>query len=305
MDWVGKYLTPTFILLLSILVIITFIKPMGQISQYPPQGDYISKVLFTGLLDGYNTMDALASLAFSIIIISNIKKLGVEEPKLIAIETAKSSFLAVVGMTVIYSSLAYMGATSLGSVGQGSNGGVILSMVSNHYYGFIGKILLAAIVGVACLKTAIGLITACSEMFVKMFPNSVSYERYALIFTILSLIIANFGLESIIQLSIPVLMFLYPLAITLIILSLLCPITGKDKDIYVWTTGTTMAAAIFDFLNELPGFLKSNKIIEGLINFAKNYLPGFQYGFGWVLFAILGALIGFVISYSKKLGRRE
>ena len=202
LDWVGKYLTPIFVVLLSILLIATYVSPMGQVSQYPPQGAYIDKPLFTGLLDGYNTMDALASLAFAIVIISNIEKLGVQNPKGKAIETFKSGLVCLVGMGVIYASLAYMGATSLASVSRADNGGAIMSMVSNHYFGFIGKILLAAIVTVACLKTAIGLITSCAQMFSELFPKSISYNKYAFVFTIFSFIIANFGLNKIIQLSI-------------------------------------------------------------------------------------------------------
>ena len=273
---------------------------MGHISQYPPQGDYISKALFTGLLDGYNTMDALASLAFAIIITSNIKSLGVENPKSIAIETAKSGLVAIAGMTIIYASLSYMGATSLESVDQASNGGVILSMVSDHYYGFGGKILLAGIVGIACLKTAIGLITACSKMFNEMFPNTISYKKYAILFTLFSLVIANFGLENIIKLSIPVLMFLYPLAITLIMLGLLTPLIQKNSKIYGWTTGITIVAAIFDFLKVLPDSLKNNIVIGELINFAGSYLPGFEYGFGWVIPAAIGFIIGSIRSRHLK-----
>ena len=152
LDWVGKYLTPAFLALLSILLVATYAKPMGQVNMYLPQGNYFDNPLFTGFLDGYNTMDALASLAFAIIIISNIQKLGIRKPSSIAVEILKSGFVCVIGMTVIYASLAYLGATSLGSVGHGDNGGIILSMVSNHYFGFIGQVLLAAIVGVACLK---------------------------------------------------------------------------------------------------------------------------------------------------------
>ena len=234
LDWIGKYLTPIFLILLSTLLLITYIKPMGQVGQFPPQGDYVSNALFRGFLDGYNTMDALASLAFAIIITSSIKKMGVDNPRIIAVETAKSGLVAIIGMTIIYGSLAYMGATSLGSVSRASNGGVILSMVSEYYYGVIGKILLAAIVAVACLKTAIGLITACSSIFSEMFPNSISYSKYAVLFTLSSLVIANFGLENIIKLSVPVLMFLYPLAIALIILSLLTPFIDKNRYIYIY-----------------------------------------------------------------------
>jgi len=295
LDWVGKYLTPVFMVLLSILLIATYIKPMGQVTQYAAQGSYIDKPLFTGLLDGYNTMDALASLAFAIVIISNIEKLGVKNPKRKAIEICKSGLVCIVAMSVIYASLAYMGATSLGSVSRADNGGKIMSMVSEHYFGFIGKLLLAAIVTVACLKTAIGLITSCAQMFNEMFPKSVSYNKYAVIFTLFSLIIANFGLNRIIQLSIPVLMFLYPLAITLIILSLLAPIIKKQRDIYRWTIILVMIAAFFDFCNALPEAIKGTAIMKRIVNFAHMYLPGFDYGFGWIIPALTGFIIGFVI----------
>ena len=295
LDWVGKYLTPVFILLLSIILVATYISPMGQINQYEPQGSYVTRSLFTGLLDGYNTMDALASLAFAIIIISNIKKLGVKNPRSIAIETCKSGLISVIGMTIIYGSLAYMGATSLGSVSRASNGGIILSMVSNHYFGVIGKVLLAAIVGIACLKTAIGLITACSEMFSEMFPSSISYRKYAVIFTLFSFMVANFGLDNIIKLSIPVLMFLYPLAITLIVLSLLAPFIHKQSDIYKWTTGLTIIAAFFDLCKALPEPMQENIVVKRVVDFAQLYLPGFDYGFGWILPALCGFLIGLII----------
>jgi len=295
LDWVGKYLTPVFVALLSILLIATYIKPMGQVSQYQAQGSYIDRALFTGLLDGYNTMDALASLAFAIVITSNIEKLGVRNPKRKATEICKSGLVCVAGMGVIYASLAYMGATSLGSVSRADNGGEIMSMVSEHYFGFVGKVLLAAIVTVACLKTAIGLITSCSQMFSEMFPKSISYNKYAVIFTVFSFIIANFGLNTIIQLSIPVLMFLYPLAITLIILSLLAPIINKQRDIYRWTTVLTMIAAFFDFCNALPKPIKDTIIIKKIIDFANMCLPGFDYGFGWIMPALGGFIIGFII----------
>lgn len=295
LDWVGKYLTPAFLALLSILLIATYVNPMGQVNQYAAQGNYVNQPLFAGLLDGYNTMDALASLAFAIIIISNIQKLGIKNPRLIAIETSKSGLVSVIGMTIIYASLAYMGATSLGSVSRADNGGIILSMVSDHYLGFIGKVLLAAIVGVACLKTAIGLITSCSEMFSEMFSKSLSYRNYAIIFTLFSFIIANFGLNNIIQLSLPVLMFLYPLAITLILLSLLTPFIHKQSDVYKWTTGLTIIAAFFDLCKALPESLQQNIVVKQIVYFAHLYLPGFDYGFGWILPAFCGFLIGLII----------
>ena len=141
LDWVGMYLTPAFVGLLSILIIATVVRPMGNPVNYPALGNYATQPLFTGIIDGYNTMDALASLAFAIIIISNIEKLGVTDPKRKAIETLKSGIVCLVGMGVIYSALAYMGATSLGSVESGANGGIILASVSKHYFGLFGQVL--------------------------------------------------------------------------------------------------------------------------------------------------------------------
>ena len=132
-------------------------------------------------------------------------------------------------------------------------------------------------------------------MFTAMFPRTLSYNKYAIIFTVFSFAIANFGLNSIIQISIPVLMFLYPLAITLIALSLLAPIINKQMDIYRWTTSLTILAAIFDFLNALPKEIKSRPIISKLIDFAHSYLPGFSYGFGWIVPALIGFIIGIAI----------
>lgn len=300
LDLVGKYLTPIFLVLLSILLIATFIKPMGQASHYAAQGKYISSPLTTGLLDGYNTMDALASLAFAIIIISNVRKLGIKSSNAIAAETFKSGLVSAAFMAIIYASLVYMGATSLGSVKRADNGGSILSMVSNHYLGVIGKVLLAAIVVIACVKTAIGLITSCAEMFSEMFPKFISYKKYAIIFTICSFAIANFGLNAIIKLSIPVLMFLYPLAITLIILSLLNPIIHKQSYIYKWTTVLTAIAAFFDLCKALPDSLSKTDMISYIVNFAHLYLPGFDYGFGWIVPAFCGFIIGLITYLIRK-----
>src|SRR5699024_2297794 len=52
LDWVGKYLTPTFLALLSVLIIATLTNPMGEVSQFEAQGKYVTGSLFTGILDG-------------------------------------------------------------------------------------------------------------------------------------------------------------------------------------------------------------------------------------------------------------
>ena len=88
--------------------------------------------------------------------------------------------------------------------------------------------------GSACLKTAIGLITACAETFKEMFPRTISYKAYVVVFSVLTTLVANVGLTNIIAYSLPVLMFLYPLAITLILLALLSPLFKDRQVVYVY-----------------------------------------------------------------------
>lgn len=300
MDNIGKILTPTFLILLSVLVILANVKPMGPLGQIKPTQNYQNNPLFVGILDGYNTMDALASLAFAIIIISSIRKLGVKDSNQIAKETLKSGIICLFAMSTVYVSLAFMSSSSVKIMKLGNNGGIILSNISFYYLGNFGKILLAAIVIIACLKTAIGLIIACSEIFIQMYPNSLSYKTYAIIFTLISFLIANLGLQNIISLSIPVLMYLYPLAIVLIFLSLLYPLIGRNKIIFNFTIFFTAIFVIFDFLKALPANITKIPYIENILNFAKSILPGFNLGFGWVIPAIIGFILALIIIVIKK-----
>ncbi len=102
------------------------------------------------------------------------------------------------------------------------------------------------------------------------------------------------------MLSLPVLMFLYPMAITLILLSILTPVINKSREIYRWTVILTVIAAFFDFCNALPARLKEVTVISRLIQFAVKFLPGFEYGFGWIVPSVCGFLIAIVICRLKK-----
>lgn len=300
MDNIGKILTPTFLVLLSILVLFSIFKPMGALGQNEPIKIYQNNPLFKGILDGYNTMDALASLAFAIIIISSIRNLGVTDSNQVAKETLKSGLICLIAMSTVYVSLAFMSSSSANIMDLGNNGGRILSHISFYYLGNFGKILLAAIVIIACLKTAIGLIIACSQIFMEMYPNSLSYKTYAIIFTFISFLIANLGLQKIISLSIPVLMYLYPLAIVLIFLSLAYPIIGKNRRIFTLTILFTGIFSIFDFLKALPKNISKTDSISKIVGFAKDYLPAFDLGFGWFVPAVVGFILALIIIFIKK-----
>ena len=292
---IGKFMTPLFLILLSVLVILAFIKPMGAVASGQPTSKYMENAFFVGLIDGYNTMDGLAALAFAIIIIQNIRKMGVNKPRQVAIEIVKSSIITLLAMSLVYLSLTYIGSSGLAVTQANNNGAVILSDVARHYLGLYGRILLAGIVIVACIKTGIGIISACGEIFASMFPNFLSYKIYAVIFTAIAFLIANLGLATIISLSLPVLMFLYPLAIALIILSFASPFINKSKIVYQTTLLFTVFAAFFDFIKAAPGFISQHNLSLKLIDFADNYLPAYKLGFGWLIPTSLGFIVGLVL----------
>lgn len=295
MDTIGKYLTPGFLILLAVLVLLGIFKPMGGISIASPVDKYLKKPIIAGLIDGYNTLDAPASLAFAVIIIDSIKKLDIRETSDIAKQIARSGMICLLAMSVVYASLAYLGSTSTNIMEIGSNGAIILAEVSRFYLGTAGHILLSAIVFIACLKTAIGLISACSDIFIQMFDNRISYRGYCIIFTLISFMIANLGLERIIRLSMPILMFIYPLSIVLMLLASASHLMGKSSKVYKWTLGFTMIPAIFDMLVNTPEIISKSIFANSILYIPRNYLPGFDLGFGWIIPAIVGFIIGFII----------
>lgn len=300
LGYVGKFLNPLFLFLLAILILFAFITPLGPISFAAITDTYVANPFFKGFTEGYNTLDALASLAFGIIIVSTIRGMGVEKPNDIAKDTIKSGAISIVLMGIIYTLLTYMGTMSLGTFPLSENGGIALAQIANHYLGTLGSILLAFIVILACLKTAIGLITACSETFSELFPRG-SYAFYIAVASILPCLFANVGLTNIIQFSVPVLMFLYPLAMTLIILVIISPLFHHRKEVYRMTTYVTLFAALLDALNSAPDFIKSNTVVTSILKAAENYLPLFTIGMGWVVPAALGFLIGLIWTKVKKV----
>ena len=74
-------------------------------------------------------------------------------------------------MAVIYILVTVLGAQSRGVMETAANGGEALARIAEYYFGSAGAFVLAAIVTVACLKTAVGLITSCGETFSSLVPD--------------------------------------------------------------------------------------------------------------------------------------
>ena len=300
MTWIGKILNPLFLLFLGILTVTALMNPMGGTYAGEPTGNYAEMSFFQGFLEGYNTLDALASLAFGIVLINAIRGLGVQSPKTISGSTLKSGVLSTILMAAIYCVLTVVGAQSRAVYGISADGGEALFLIGTHYFGTFGGVLLGITVTFACMKTAIGLITSCSTTFVELFPKSLSYKAYATVFCLFSFGIANFGLSRIIELSLPVLMFLYPLTITLILLCLFGSWFQYDRRVFVSVTAFTALAAFLDFLNALPTGAKELLNVNAIYLIAGKYLPFFSLGMGWVIPACVGLVIGLVLHFTGK-----
>ncbi len=293
-DTVGKLLAPALVLLIVVLLAAAFINPMSSAGE--AQEGYSSGAFVTGFLEGYNTMDALASLVFAIIVINAIKALGIKDKGSILSAASKSGIIAITLLGVIYIGIAYLGSTSVGALGLFDNGGPVLSGAAAHYFGNVGSILLAVMIILACLTTAIGLITANAEYFHTLFPK-ISYKKLVVFFATITFIIANFGLTNIISFSIPVLMFLYPLAIVLMLLTFASPLFNNARLVYVATIGVTFLIAIVDGITTLSGTIGVEfGFIAPVVDFYDAALPLYNQGLGWLVPALVVMIITGIIS---------
>lgn len=294
-DNVGKILAPALVLLLAILLIVAIFNPMGAIGD--AQEGYIEGAFVTGFLEGYNTMDALASLVFAIIVINAIKALGIKDKGQILSAATKSGFIAITLLGAIYIGIAILGAGSVGSLGLFDNGGPVLSGAASHYFGNVGSLLLAVMIILACLTTAIGLVTANAEYFNTLFPK-ISYKVLVVFFSTITFIVANFGLTNIISFSVPVLMFLYPLAIVLIILTFLSPLFNHARIVYVATIGVTFLISIFDGLKTFTDTLEiaDFAFMVPVLDFYESFLPLYNQGLGWLAPALIVIFVTGIIA---------
>lgn len=298
-DLIGKLLNPVFLVLLFIIFALAFISPMGKTGTTPVTADYTVHAFTNGFLQGYNTMDILGCLAFGVAVISAIKELEIKDTKKISWTTAKSGAIGIMGIAVIYLCLIWLGATSLHQFKIADNGGTTLAQIAHYYMGFAGDVLLAVLTSVTCLTTAMGLAAAFSEDLHRLFPK-ISYKVFLLINCLLSFMVANMGLDKIITWSTPVLMFLYPLAITLTILGITSPLFKTAPVVYRVTTGLTVIPAFFDLVNNLPAVLRETAVAQGMIGFAQHYFPLFTLGFSWIPFAVCGFIVGNIVRMADR-----
>ena len=297
--WIGKIINPIFLIFFAVLMIAALLAPGAAASAVEPVAAYQSDAFFPSLIEGYGTMDAIAGLAFGIVVIDVIRRMGVTNDDAIAEDVLSSGLLTGLLMALIYVVSILVGAQSRGLFELSENGGVALTQIAGHYLGGVGQLILAVTITFACLKTSIGLVTACAETFDKMTGGKFSYRGWAILFTAFSFAVSNVGLSAIINYSIPVLMLIYPPAIALITLAFIGRFFGHDRIVYIAVMIPTWIAALFDFMKTLPGSAQTALHLEAPIRFAAANLPLFDKNLGWLLPAVIGFAIGMIWHLSR------
>lgn len=267
-DVIGKVLTPALFIGLIVLALGVFIEP--QSPMMAAQGEYATQPLTKGFLEGYNTMDTFGALMFGILIVDALRAKGITEQKATTKYLISAAIIAAAGLAFVYISLFYLGATS-SSVAMGAdNGGVVLSQYVIALFGDKGQLVLSVIVLLACLTTAIGLISACSDFFSTHTP--ISYKTWVMINGVACAVVANIGLAQLIALSVPVLFALYPVAIALVALTFIRTKLANPQAAYRVVILVSLLFALIDAAK-----------VSGLDVSFFNFLPLFEIGMGWLL----------------------
>ena len=296
LESVGKLITPALIILLIVMGLSPILMPLG--TPGAATASYSETPLLTGFLEGYMTMDALAALMLGVVIMTNLKSHGITERSSLFRYSVYTGIIAATGLGLVYLSLFYLGATSREIAPDPSNGGQILTIYINTLFGTMGNVLLATIVTLACLTTAIGCITAASEYFDEL-SDKLNYGTIAALISLACMFFANLGLNQIIQLFIPVLLILYPVCIALIFLGLIRDVLPNPTLTYRTTLLITFILSIFDALTNIK-----HPIIQTLLTpFSK--LPGYEAHLSWIAPAVISIIITFLIGLAYRSQPQE
>lgn len=283
-------MNPLFLVLLFLMFLVAFLLPMGNPMASHVTSAYQHAAFVNGFLQGYNTMDAPAGLAFGVTVVHAVRQMGQRKPGDVAKVVGKSGVVAMSMVAFIYVLLTVVGAMSLGRFKLSADGGVAFTQVVNYYGGAFGQAVLAVLITVTCLTTAVGLVAAFAQDFHKHFPK-VSYHTWLALTTLASFLAANFGLDTIIAWSTPMLMFLYPLVLVLILLSVFSPLFHRDSMVYFFVVLFTIVPAFGDMVVAFP------KVVSGssfgtMVAAMRSHLPLASLGLSWLVPALVGLVLG-------------
>lgn len=280
----GKFLTPLIVvILLSIIVIGLFSAPETMNTSVLE-----SPALVAGLLEGYQTYDALGGVLIGGVVIISLNLEGgvsFEDKKAILI---KSGLVAAFGLFIIYTGMIALGALHNTEFEASITRSDLLTGLSKNTLGNIGNVFLSVLIALACFTTAVSVIVGTADFFKGLFKNSQNvYTITAIIACLLGVLIGQFDVHYIIVIALPALMFIYPITIVLILLNVI-----PEK----YTSSVVFKAVVFaTFLFSIPDFLGSLLPVGSLDNI-KELIPLANQNLGWVLPAIIAFILGNLVS---------
>ncbi|GFZ23681.1 branched-chain amino acid transport system carrier protein [Lacrimispora indolis] len=283
-DIVGKFLTPALFIGLMIVIIKGIIDPLGPIAAEPK----VSNIISSGIISGYQTMDVLAALIFGVIIVKTVKEKGYTEIKAKNAVIGGAGLVAGAGLLIVYFGLAHLGATASTMYGVDVSRSTLIFEIIKNLLGNVGMVIFGIVVALACITTAVALVSFSGAYFSRLSKGRVSYKVIVTIVCVISPVIANIGLDEIIAISEPVLSIVYAPALTLIILTIVGDKIKNDNVFKAAALGAFLISVLETAANHGLGF-----------QFV-NYLPLHHFGFGWLLPTVICGVAGYFIKGDKK-----
>ena len=271
-DIIGNFLTPVLLLLLLCLIGVGIFAPTAS---YAAPNLSMSESFSLGFIEGYQTLDVLASVIFAGIIVTAAKVKGYKHVKAKNQVVIAAGILSASCLFIIYGGLIYLGATS-GITEATIKRSELLIHISHSILGPYGMIAIALSIALACLTTAIALVAAVGTFFTQLTKGKLSYKLLVTICCVFSCILSITGVDNIISFAYPILIFVYPIVITLVLYTVFFGAIVETKAPYVATLISSTIIATFSLFKHLN--LLDAQLIDLL-----NYIPFFQYELGWVV----------------------
>ena len=296
-DAIGKYLTPILLFILLLVFIAAVVQPNAGFQATTSVG------LFSqSFKEGYQTMDALGAALMAGVVISDLTRRGYTEKK----EQHQMMFgvgiVSFILLALVYSSLTYAGATVSTVYDSTVQRPALLISLIEQLLGSFGKVAMGIAVSFACLTTSVGLITTCGHYFSTLTNGKLEYKKIVVGSVIISFLLSLLGVDALLQLAVPVLSAIYPMVIALIFLSIF------DRYIvYNWTyTGAVVGAFFIGGIQAIHLFsqMQGGNFLARLADWT-NTLPLHQFGFEWLVPAIIGSVVFTVISKFTGLGSKR
>jgi len=280
LNFIGKFLTPLIVIILFLVIGIGLFSSEMIMNPSDFETPFIA-----GVLEGYQTFDAIGAVVVGGVIIISLQLKGQGSSFERRVLIRKSGFIAGAGLFIMYAGLIAVGSFfgseifvdgSLSNDMQRAN---LLTGISVATLGNIGNVFLSVLIALACFTTAVGIVTGTADYFKGLFNNSQkAYTITAIIGCLVGILVGQMNFHDIIVVALPILMFIYPITIVLIFLNVL-PEKYASPTIFKAVVLVTFIFSIPDFL----GFLiekESLLPIRNMIPFSSNH-------FGWVLPALL------------------